>query len=743
MGDDRVFDACIDFARHNAAVHQLALHVIRPEAKDAPGPGPRHSRHIQQLFQSRMIDVHLLWRLRAPGRSLLLRHPESQAEGNCGQENQSFAPIVHVTILRLVLTRPQHTPPQFPFSERGLSCKNAPMAIPPIAPVPPGPGHARIFGKTKLTGLILLGVLFVVCLAFSWNTGGSVSSLPFMKRGSATFAQFARKTLVDVSPWQTAQTLAALAVTAEENEYAHDAERLADHDVDQAFASALRQARLNSEHVQLTGEAQTISQRITQLQQLVAQDQAYVQSLTPAPVTSKDGTQTAPVLDNSDDLEVAKAQLSLDSDELADAQRDLDRASGDDSSAIQEELNAHEQSMKDYDRGIKKTGQVTALSVRQTGTLSGRVGSWFRQLDRYKLLLQAQQQAQQLTASLTAQHNALEAQTNAAVPGGTSLDHGARLAFIKDRSSERQILSIYDDRIQTEQQLASVYGKWAAQVMVQHGIVGRLILQSFSYIILISIGMLLCDTLVRQLMTHPVLDKRQTQTLRSILELSIQVLGVIVILLVIFGMPKETPTILGLTTAALTIALQDFIIAFLGWFVLVGKNGIHVGDWVEINGVGGEVTEVGLFSTSLLETGTLNDKGHPTGRRITFMNGFAIRGTYFNFSSAGQWMWDEIGVTIPASANETATIEQIHQAVVDETRENAQLAEKEWKRGARDGSLSRFSAEPVVSLRPSASGVETQVRYVTRASERFDLRNRLYTRIVQVLQGEAKPRVGA
>ena len=73
------------------------------------------------------------------------------------------------------------------------------------------------------------------------------------------------------------------------------------------------------------------------------------------------------------------------------------------------------------------------------------------------------------------------------------------------------------------------------------------------------------------------------------------------ILLVIFGTPQETPTILGLATAALTIALQDYILAFLGWFVLMGKNGIHVGDWVEINGVNGEVSEVGLITTTLLE----------------------------------------------------------------------------------------------------------------------------------------------
>jgi small-conductance mechanosensitive channel len=251
--------------------------------------------------------------------------------------------------------------------------------------------------------------------------------------------------------------------------------------------------------------------------------------------------------------------------------------------------------------------------------------------------------------------------------------------------------------------------------------------------------MVLCDALVRRLMSHPALDHRQTQTLRSILELGIQLVGVMLILLVIFGTPQETPTILGLATAALTIALQDFILAFLGWFILIGKNGIHVGDWVEINGVGGEVIEVRLFFTSLLETGTMEDKGHPTGRRITFMNGYAIRGQYFNFSTTGQWMWDEISVSIPASGDVNATVEKIHNAVLAETEKNARLAEQEWKRGAHGNWLSRFSATPVVNLRPSASGVDIQVRYVTRASERFDLRNRLYQHVIDLLRQPESP----
>jgi small-conductance mechanosensitive channel len=555
---------------------------------------------------------------------------------------------------------------------------------------------------------------------------GNLSFLTRRSRGG----NFGKKTIVDLRPWLTAQALAPLAVTAEEKEYARNAMRLADHAVDQAFASALRQATLQAQKLSPTGKALELAQKVVQLQDLIKQDQAEVNSITAQLNAPAKGS--TPTVDNGD-LEVAKAQLGLDNDQLADVQQDLDRESGDQSAQIHAELTAHEAAMQQYDKQVQDGGQVAVISERRHGTMASRVSAWFGQRDRFDLLQKAQQQTQADIATLTEQHNALEAKANKDVAAGTT-DRASRLANIKDRAAQRQILGIYDDRIQTAQQLANIYGKWSAQVLVQHRILMHLILQSLALIIFIGICIVLADGVVHYFMDKPNLDRRRSQTLRSILELSIQLLGLILILFVVFGTPKETPTILGLTTAALTIALQDFIIAFLGWFVLIGKNGIHAGDWVEINGVGGEVTEVHLFTTTLLETGTLADKGLPTGRRITFMNGFAIRGQYFNFSTTGQWMWDELTVSPSPTADIHATVESIHKVVLEETEKNAKVAEQEWKRGTHGIDLSRFSATPVANLLPSGSGIDIQVRYITRASERFDLRNRLYQKILQLLR---------
>ncbi len=614
------------------------------------------------------------------------------------------------------------------------------MASPPIAPVAKPKLRVRFFRRTRDTALLLLFALLILCIVFAWTTRDAMSHLPFIGGpGQAPVAGGVPRNIVDLSPWQTAQALAPLAVTAEETEHARDAERLADHEVDQAFAAALRQATIQAQNRKLSGEALELSQKVDQLQQIVKQDQALVHQLTPAPNSPTPATEKPAA--GETDLEIAQAQLGLDSDELSDAQQDLARASGDQRAQIQSELAAHEASMKKYDSESLADGQIAVLSVARYGTLAGRLAAWGRQQSRRKLIQQAEQKAQSDIRTLTSEHNALEAKANATTPvtGGAATDRSARLASIRDRSAERQLLSIYDDRIQTEQQLAAVYARWAAQVRLQHRILLHLILQSTALIVFILICMILGDGLVRRLMTYAAFDRRQMQTLRMILELAVQLVGALLILLVLFGPPHQTSTVLGLATAALTIALQDFVLAFFGWFVLMGKRGIRIGDWVEINGVGGEVVELGLMKTTLLETGNLAEPGHPTGRHITFMNSFAIRGQYFNFSTAGQWMWDEITVALPPSADTHITVAAILKALQEATQENSRLAAQEWERGTRGDGLSKFRTDPAVNLRPSGSGVDIEVRYVTRATERFEMRNRLYRQVLNVLQTKAQP----
>lgn len=96
-------------------------------------------------------------------------------------------------------------------------------------------------------------------------------------------------------------------------------------------------------------------------------------------------------------------------------------------------------------------------------------------------------------------------------------------------------------------------------------------------------------------------------------------------------------------------------------------------------------------------------------------------------------MWDEITVNVPAGADQQKTLAAIEAVVAKETEEDTKLAEAEWQSSGKSHGLSQFSAAPSVDLRPAASGIDVLVRYVTRAGERFEMRNKLYGAVIGVL----------
>ena len=591
----------------------------------------------------------------------------------------------------------------------------------------------------KLAIAILLVVLGLT-LAGSFMTRGVMEYLPFLqaKKGNWT-GEYVSHGIVDQRPWQTAATLAGMAQSAEERELAREAERLADHEVDQAFSQSLRQASLVKP--QLTGRALALQQRVTELQATVKGDQARIAAL-----TGSAGAKSGSTESKDTDLEVAKAQLGLDQNELADSIEDLSRESGDPRVKLQQELAARQAAVKKYyDSASKDEGQTAVSSAEQYKTFAQQVFAWWSHRKRSQLISQAKQLALADVAALTDDQARMKAEASqiAANVSATAalMPSSERVEQLQRLAAQQNIQNILNDRLGAQQQLVALYERWGKQVEIQNKIVIHLMLQSLAVIAAICVLTILAGWFVQVALERMFHERRQKQTLKTVLNLSTQLVGLLLVLLVIFGVPRQMPTILGLATAGLTLVFQDFILAFCGWFVLMGPNGIRVHDWVEIDGVGGEVVQLGLFRTWLLETGNWTANGHPTGRKVSFLNGYAIRGKYFNFSTVGQWMWDEIKVNIPSETSVHPLIEKIYEASVQATEADAKMAQEEWKRVTHEEGSPQFSAMPSVNLRPAGSGVDVVVRYITRAGVRLETRNHLFETIIDLMR-ELNPRSG-
>src|SRR6202521_5839444 len=251
----------------------------------------------------------------------------------------------------------------------------------------------------KIAAIVLLALLGAV--AYGLFRTRQQASAPAMNT-KAVYGGPGQAPIVDQTPLLTAQQLAQMPTITEEQPFAEEALRLGDHEMDLAFAAAVRDAE---EHPPvLTAEAKEIQARLQQAERAVEADKADVARLTAA--FEKASAARKDAVD--DQLDVAKAQLELDQDEADDAKQDLIRSGGDPKGRIQSMVEEHEAASH-----VADTMHVSVSNDAEARGLIHRVQRWWALHQKQLLLWHAKQDAEFMAGSLTAQHDALESQINA------------------------------------------------------------------------------------------------------------------------------------------------------------------------------------------------------------------------------------------------------------------------------------------------------------------------------------------
>jgi small-conductance mechanosensitive channel len=586
----------------------------------------------------------------------------------------------------------------------------------------------------------------------------AITGLVFTRPRSAALVQMpgvegqAAKPLVDQSPLQTAQALAVYAASPAEKALAQEALRVGDHAVDLAFTIALQDSE--NHPPPLSAAARQIQPRIAALQSRLQDLQDQIDSLdkeiAKASATRKTGL--------SQKLELAQAQAELFKDSLLNAQGDFQRAGGDRTGVIEQLRQEHEASSTHPASESSPLAVIVSPSVADevsnSPSVASQVRAWLSLRAKGKLLVEAREQAIRHAAELTASYSSLKSEIagktqNTAPPTPAAKKPASQassaagtdntrdtLSAVKALANKQKSLSQIDYSIKDENTLAGLYAQWL--ILVRASQLARIhwLLRSFSMILIILLLLLVTEPALERLFDRNDPEWRKMHAVRSVLHFGLRLAGTVAILLVLFGLPRQLGTMLALAGAGLTVALQDFILGFIGWFTLMGKNGIRPGDWVEINGVYGEVLNVGILHTNLLERGKWADGSYPTGRKVTFVNSFPIQGHYFNFTTSSQWLWDEIEVTLPAGANPQTAGDAIRKIVDEETSETAPIAQEEWQRVTTAAGHPSVTSEPTFTIRPVGSGVNVCVRYLTPVAERHQIRNRIFAKILELLPAE-------
>lgn len=630
--------------------------------------------------------------------------------------------------------------------------------------------------KQKLTLAALLALLVAAGLGLYLTSGPPTSTLS----SKPTPASNGEVASLNQGYLDTVLRLASTTSTPEEQHAAKAALDAADRELDLQYAYALQLAA--SEPLPQTPEILSIQDRIARIRNAIQKRQTEIDQIKNAMQRVRGARQDA--LQNQ--LDVLQAELNLFQEATADAKDELIQAGGDPQNRLQELKAEHEAASNSAD-----TFKFPA--IRGTPALGSLFASWsyWKSVREEGLEIeQARQEALLGAADLSRQHDAIAkritteqaqrkalagheltpeqiasliatrdhwhapsrksaanpaAQTSTPTAAASPAANGGNpdIALIHEISADQVKLRIIGHQIEVMNALASAYSSWRLLVgSEERAVLHGLIAAGLWIVLMVTVAFFL-NRLIEHFFAGLSLERKQKATLQAVLRISVRLIIAIVILMVIFGKPNQLPTVIGLAGAGLAVALQDFLLSFLGWFVLMGRHGIRVGDWVEISpncsaGVRGEVIEITLIRTVLLETGNWAEPGHLTGRQVALMNMYAVTGYYFNFSTAGQWLWDELQVAMPASQNPYPLIEKIQAMVAKETESFIQLAEREWQGVSHRYGTRTFTAEPTVNLKPTDNGVIAVIRYITRADERTAARFRLNYEIVKLFHDGEK-----
>lgn len=198
-------------------------------------------------------------------------------------------------------------------------------------------------------------------------------------------------------------------------------------------------------------------------------------------------------------------------------------------------------------------------------------------------------------------------------------------------------------------------------------------------------------------------------------------------------------TTLGIAGAAVVIALQDLCSAFAGWFVIVSSRKIGVGDRIEVDGHRGDVIDIQLLRTTLLELSSWLGVDEPTGRVIIIPNNFIFKDKVLNFTHVHPYIWNKIDITVTYETPMREAEALLRRVLEEETREEFAAARLGASKMEQVYGVPDSEYVPKLYSVIADSGVLFQLLYVAHYRTIAGTRTRINSRILR--EFEADPRM--
>ena len=350
----------------------------------------------------------------------------------------------------------------------------------------------------------------------------------------------------------------------------------------------------------------------------------------------------------------------------------------------------------------------------------------------------------QIRAPLIDQIKALSARGDALAARADSADSAAlngvhdELDALSDRFKQTSalLLPLSRESILLDQYRRNL-GNWRGAIKTQYDDALKVLGIRVGLVAAVLIALFGAAGLWRRMVLKYVQDSRRRYQLLLVRRIALWALVVFVIAVAFASELGSIVTFAGLITAGIAVAMQSVLVSIVGYFFLIGKYGIRVGDRVQIGEVAGEVIDLGLVRMYLMELGAKGTMG-PTGRVVAFANSvvFQVSSGLFKQIPGVNFAWREIVLNLPPGADTARVKAELLAAVIGALKDyHPEIVRqtREIERTTLSGSAG--DAQPQVQLHFAAGAVEAHVRYPVHLQHAAEIDERVTEALAHVLAG--------
>ena len=229
-------------------------------------------------------------------------------------------------------------------------------------------------------------------------------------------------------------------------------------------------------------------------------------------------------------------------------------------------------------------------------------------------------------------------------------------------------------------------------------------------------------------------DAQRRYRLRKLVTFFGYLLAILLLSIVYSDKLSGLTVLLGVLGAGVAFALQEIVVSIAGWIALSFGSLYDVGDRVQLSGIRGDVIDIGVLRTTLMECGGWISGDQYSGRIVRIGNSSIFKDPVFNYSSDFPFLWDEITVPIRFGSDYESARRAFLQVLVDLTGEHARRLEGDWRRMTDKYLIQNAQLQPMLTLKITDNWVEFALRYVVDYNRRRSIKDKISSRILDVIE---------